>query len=326
MVQCAPFIRLWIFESGCEAVMRRNVPDRERMTMESVSTRSPTTRTPRRSAPFVTLAGDEVVCDEHPVDLVAGLEEPLALVVVPRPQLPLHRAAQALDRGRRDHTLGRAADPHEEVDPGPHLRGGDRRRDVAVADEVDARAGLADLGNEFVMAVALEDDDGEVVDVDLLRLCDAPEVLRRGRVDVDRVGRLGPDGDLVHVQGGTREEHRPPLGDGDDRDRIRHPERRQPRSLERIHGDVHLGPVAVAHGLPVEEHRRLVLLPLADHDDASHAHGVEHEAHRVDGRLVGCVLVSTPDPARGEGRRRLGDSDELEREVAVGVSRQAHVS
>ncbi len=34
--------------------MRRNVPERERMTIDSVSTRSPTTRTPRSRAPLVT--------------------------------------------------------------------------------------------------------------------------------------------------------------------------------------------------------------------------------------------------------------------------------
>src|SRR5581483_10557208 len=49
----------------------------------------------------------------------------------------------------------------------------------------------------------------------------------------------------------------------------------------------------------VVEHRRLVLLALADHDDAAHADAVEHEADRVDGRLVGALLVAAPDPARG---------------------------
>ena len=60
------------------------------------------------------------------------------------------------------------------------------------------------------------------------------------RVDVDRVRRLGPDGDLVHVDGRAGEEHRPALGDGDHGDRVRHPERRQPRALERVDRDVDL--------------------------------------------------------------------------------------
>ena len=168
------------------------------------------------------------------------------------------------------------------------------------------------------MAVALEHDDGEVVHVDALRLGDALEVLGRCRVDVDRVRRLGPGGDLVHVQRRAREEHRAALGDGDDGDRVRHPERGQPGPFERVDGDVDLGPGAVADLLAVEEHRRLVLLPLADHDDAAHRNGVEHEAHRVDGGLVGGDLVAAPRPARREGGGGLRDANELEREVPVG--------
>ena len=65
------------------------------------------------------------------------------------------------------------------------------------------------------------------------------------------VGRLRPDGDLVHVDGGAREEHRAALGDRDHRDRVRLPERRQARALERVDGDVDLGPVAVADASPL---------------------------------------------------------------------------
>ena len=78
------------------------------------------------------------------------------------------------------------------------------------------------------------------------------------------------------------------------------------------------GPLAVADLLAVVEHRRLVLLALADHDDALHRDRVDHQAHQVDGRLVGGDLVAATDPARGAHRRRLRDPDELESEVPVG--------
>src|SRR5207247_9882983 len=61
-----------------------------------------------------------------------------------------------------------------------------------------------------------------------------------------------------------------------------------------------------------------LLLALADDDDAVHVHGLQHEAHGVDGGLVGGLLVAHADQARGGERRRLGDADELEGEVAVG--------
>ena len=75
---------------------------------------------------------------------------------------------------------------------------------------------------------------------------------------------------------------------------------------------------AVADLLAVVEHRRLVLLALADHDDAVHRDRVEHVAHTVDGGLVGGLLVAHADEWSRRQRGGLGDADELEREVAIG--------
>src|SRR5207237_10190352 len=120
------------------------------------------------------------------------------------------------------------------------------------------------------------------------------------------------------------EEHRAALGDGDDADRARLSERCQPCALQRVDGDVDLRAFAVADLLAVVEHRRLVLLALADHADAAHADAVEHEAHRVDRRLVGALLLPAPDPPRRGHRARLGDADELHRDVPVGGLPDAH--
>ena len=90
-------------------------------------------------------------------------------------------------------------------------------------------------------------------------------------------------------------------------------------AFERVDGDVDLGRAAVADLLAVVEHRGFVLLALADHDDAVHRDGVEHEAHRVDCGLVGGDLVAVADPAGGGQCGRFGDADQFEREVAVGV-------
>ena len=64
------------------------------------------------------------------------------------------------------------------------------------------------------------------------------------------------------------------------------------------------GGAAVADLLAVEEHRRFVLLALADDDDAVHRDGVEDEAHRVDRGAVGGVLVAPAHPAAGRRARR----------------------
>ena len=132
-------------------------------------------------------------------------------------------------------------------------------------------------------------------------------------------------GHLLHVDARAGVEHAAALGQRDHGQRARHAARGQPRALERVDRDVDLGRAAVADLLAVVEHRGLVLLPLADHHDAVHRHRVQREAHRVDGGLVGGLLVAAPDPARGRQRGRLGDPHQLEREVAVGRARVAQV-
>jgi hypothetical protein len=257
-------------------------------------------------------------------DVVARPLERAALLVVARPEASLDAAADALERRRRDHAFGRAADAHQQVDARLRLRGGDRGRDVAVADQLHLRARLAQLGDQRVVALPLEHDDGHVARRAALRLGDAADVLGRRERDVDRVDRLRAGGDLLHVDGRAGEEHRAAVRERDHRDRARLAERGQARALERVDGDVARRPVAGADLLAVVEHRRLVLLALADDDDPVHRHGVEHQAHAVDGGLVGGLLVAAADPAPGAQRACLGDADELERDVAVGRLPVAH--
>ena len=259
----------------------------------------------------------EVVGRQDAVEVVAGIDERLALLVRARPELRLDPAAHALQRAGGDHAFGRAADAVEHVDAGLRTRGRDRGRDVAVANQIHARARLAQLADQLVVAVALEHRDADVGDAPALRLRDGGDVLRGRGVDVDRVDRVGADRDLLHVDRRAGEEQRAALRGGDHGDRVRLPERGQARALERVDRDVDVGAAALADLLAVVEHRRLVLLPLADHDDTRHRDRVEHRPHRVDRRLVGRVLVAAADPAPGAHGRRLGDAHELEREVPV---------
>ena len=77
--------------------MRLTVPLRERITIDSVSTpwRSPCAPAQKRAARDAgrrdedVVAGDEVVGRQHLVDVVAGIDELLPLLVVARPQLAL---------------------------------------------------------------------------------------------------------------------------------------------------------------------------------------------------------------------------------------------
>ena len=150
-------------------------------------------------------------------------------------------------------------------------------------------------------------------------LGDQTQRLGQRPVEVEQVGDLGAARDLLHVHARAGIEHRAALRQRDHRQRVGHPQRGQARALQRIDGDVDLGRGPVADLLAVVEHRRLVLLALADHDDAVHRHRVEHLAHGVDGRLVGALLVAAADHPRGGERRGLGDAHQLQREVAIGL-------
>src|ERR1051325_6657448 len=75
--------------------------------------------------------------------------------------------------------------------------------------------------------------------------------------------------------------------------------RQQRRPVDRVHGDVDRRAFAAADLLAVVEHRRFVLLAFPDDDDAVDRHRVEHQAHGVDRRAVGEVLLSPAGPPRG---------------------------
>ena len=168
-----------------------------------------------------------------------------------------------------------------------------------------------------LVARPVEDDDGDVGRALVLGLGDAAMFSATGQRDVDDVGGVGAGDQLLHVEDGARVVHRAAVGDGHAR-RWRWSGRwPQPRAVDRVDRDVAVRAGAVTDVLAVEEHGRVVLLALADDDHAVHRHGADQGAHGVDGRAVGAVLVAAADPAAAGQRRRLGDADQLQRQVAV---------
>ena len=272
------------------------------------------------------LAGDQLLGGEDGVgiEVVACVQRPLPLVVVGGPEAGLDHAAHALHRAGRDDALRRASDAEQQVDAGVGTCGRDGARDVAVQDVLDAGAGLTDLLDQALVAGTVEQDHRDVVLVHALGLGHGGDVLGDRLADVDDVGGLGPGDQLLHVEHGRRVEHRVPRRDRHHRHGVVHPLGGQRGAVDRVDGHVALGTGAVADLLAVEQHRRVVLLALADDDRAAHADRADHEAHRVDGGLVGVVLVAPSDPACRGHRRRLGDAHQLEGEVAVGPVGVAH--
>ena len=167
------------------------------------------------------------------------------------------------------------------------------------------------------VSVAVEDDDGEILHFLTLGLGHIVEVLGDRRVEADCPLRFGADRNLFHVHARTGVVHGAPGRDGDDGQRVAAAEGGQGRAVDRVDGDVGFGVGAIADALAVVEHRRLVLFAFTDDDHAVHRHGSEHVAHGIDRGAVGPFLVTPTHPAGGGHRRRFGDSDQLECEVAV---------
>ena len=159
--------------------------------------------------------------------------------------------------------------------------------------------------------------DRHVGDGQAFDLGDRADVLGDRRGDVEDVRGVGADGDLVHVEHRRRVEHRAAVGHREHRDGVGHALAHQRGAVDRVDGEVAVRAVAVADLFAVVEHRRVVLLALADHHDAAHRHRVHQLAHGVDGRAVAALLVAAADPATRGHRAGLGDPDELEGEVAV---------
>ena len=160
------------------------------------------------------------------------------------------------------------------------------------------------------MALAVEHDDADVAHRAPLALGDGSEQVLDRRVEGEQVGDVGSTGQLLHVDGGTRIEHRAPRRDREGGEGIGLALGRQRGALERIDGDVD-GRSAGADLLADVEHGRLVLLALADHHDPADGAGLERVAHGIDGGFVGEVLVTPAKPARGGDGTGLRDAGEV---------------
>jgi hypothetical protein len=126
------------------------------------------------------------------------------------------------------------------VDAGARHGARDRRRQVAVGDELDPGAGLADLGDQRLVARPVEDHDGDVVDPPAEGERDPPEVLGRALPDVDLAGDDRPHAELLEVRvRGVGQAAL--LGRGQDRDRVALAVGDEVRALERVDRDVDLG-------------------------------------------------------------------------------------
>ena len=195
--------------------------------------------------------------------------------------------------------------------------GGDDAGNIAVTDQHDARAGLAHLGDQFLVAVAVKDAGHQIRHLALLGLGKFAQVLANRDVEIDHaVGQAAADRDFVHVDVGRVQEVAV-FGQCDDGKCARATLGGERGALQRIDGDVHRRS-AGADRLADIEHRCLIHLAFADHNGAGDGDLVERAPHGLDCGAVGFVLLAEADPARGGECSGLGDAHEFKGEIAIG--------
>ena len=248
---------------------------------------------------------------------MSGVDRLLALVVVARRESTLDHAARGLDRAGCDDAFRGAALAQQHVHAGA-ASSGDGAGHVTVHDELHACTGVADLLHELLVAGALQHAHAHLVHGLAQGFCHQVDVLLDGQAQVHEVRGLRAHHHLLHIEHGRRVIHRAALSNREHAQRVVVAQRRQAGAVDGVDRHVHDGAGTVAHLFAVEQHGRFVLLALADHDGAVHAHSVHEGAHRVDGGAVGPVLVAEAHPAAAGDGRGFGNADELECEVAIG--------
>src|SRR3984957_17137312 len=278
----------------------------------------------RRGGEEAVVTRDKIVGRQDACEVVAQSFGHASLLLVARDQHALDLTPETF-RARPCYDPPRgAADAQENVGAGVRPTGRDGTRDVAVGDGKYASTGLANFGEQVIVAWSIEDDDAEFGYWFLQTFGKLREIVGRTRIDVDRATGSRSHGDLVHVDARAGVEHRASLRKCDDRQCPVAAHRSERRSVDGVDRDVHEWWATVTDLLAVVEHRRVVLFAFTDHHNTVHGNAAEDEAHRIDRRTVGRVLVAATGPAcRGDGRC-FSHTNQFERDIAVRLVRLQH--
>src|SRR5690606_7202629 len=134
------------------------------------------------------------------VELQAGVDTALALLIGGGSKSALDEAAQRLDGGRGCDALGAAPDAHAHVDAALVAGRVDAASDISIEHEAGAGAGCPDLVDQFGVARPVEHRDAKGPHILAERFRERPHVLADGLADVYDADALGSGDDLLHVE------------------------------------------------------------------------------------------------------------------------------
>src|SRR6267143_144747 len=222
----------------------------------------------------------------------------------PRKNLPI----QAAQRRGRKHAFRRAARAHHCVHARSDHRRGNPGREVAIANQPDARTRRAYLFNELFVPRPVQYDHHEIFNVAVQPLGNRLQVVGYRCIQVHRAFARRSHDQFFHVQVG-RVQQPAALARRQHRDGIRRARRAQVRSFQRIHGDVHLRKQCFRSVRPQSylfadvQHRRFIALAFTNHNRPVNLHRVHRLAHRFHGHFIGVVPVAESHRARRRNRR-----------------------
>ncbi len=204
-----------------------------------------------------------------------------------------------------DHAFGRPPDARRQVDAAAGYQRRQAGHHVPVGDLDDTGAGRADASDQLHVAGLGQHGHLEARNLDAERRRDRGQVFLDGCLDVDRTAGARTDHQLVHVETHNRSEGMARRR-GQDGDRARPSPSAQVGSLQRVHGQIEVGAEAAADLLAREEHWRVVLLALADHDHPVAGNGRQVGSHGLDRGMVRGMLVTPADPGMAARRSHRG--------------------
>ncbi len=126
------------------------------------------------------------------------------------------------------------------MDPGPHNGRGNAGRQIAIANQANARAHGTNFADQFLVAIAIEDHHNQVFDVAVEPLRDGLEVVGDRCIKIHRTLAGRSDDNLFHVQIRSVQQSAA-LAGGENGDGIRCPRRAKIRAFKWIDGDIDSG-------------------------------------------------------------------------------------
>jgi hypothetical protein len=194
-------------------------------------------------------------------------------------------------------------------------------REVAIADQANARAGGADLIDQLRVARPVEDDNDEIFDSATVGLRNRPQIEANWCIEINDIAGTRTHDQLFHVDV-RRVKETATFGCRQDGQRIRRSSGAQVRAFKRVDGNVDRrkrATRAVGHPdlLTDVEHRRLVALTFADHNRAVDGDRVHFAPHRFHGDLIRLVPVALSHGMSARNRGLLDDAEKVERQIRI---------